>query len=289
MILFLHNDLDAVGCEMIVRKVHTPSKVFYTNYYDFDSVVKDLLDYSKVNNEHEIIIADLSFAERQDTLQTIINNFDKVTHIDHHSYPEGFFDNIKGNYTRYIDSSACAAMHCLKYFNVCDDFLTNLIYYIDIYDVWRVESKDFKKAQNLNSYFWNVKYQNFLTAFNGSYPADYDDVVNSLLKEQNDKIEALKADNKILHLDKITFVFTFDCFNPIMIDEMENGQHFVVGICDGKVRFRIKKNIYTNEEMDNIRNSVAGKTTGHLTAFSYPFSGSVEEEKSRILEVLSLK
>lgn len=284
MILFTHNDLDAVGCEMIIRKVHNPDRVFYTNYYDFDQVVDEILKC----NDTELIIADLSFAERPGTLQDLINHFSKVTHIDHHSYPNGFFDGISGNYIRYIDSSACAAKHCLKYFNVSDRFLTDLIYLIDIYDVWRIESKDFKTAQNLNSYFWNGGYQHFISAFNGSYPDDYNDTVQSILKEQNDKISSLKQSGYIQHFDKITFMFTFECFNPVMIEEMENGQHFVAGISGNKVRFRIKKNIYTNEEMDNIRNRIAGKTTGHLTAFSYTFDGNAVAERDRILNELNL-
>lgn len=288
MILFVHNDLDAVGCELVVRKVYTPSKTFYTNYYDFEKVVNDIIQYANENNETEIIIADLSFAERPQTLQNLINHFEKVTHIDHHSYPAGFFDGITGNYTRYIDTSACAAKHCLKYFSIKDDFLSDLIYYIDIYDVWRAESKDFKTAQNLNSYFWNKGYQTFLASFNGSYPDDYNDVVNTILKEQNDKIEKIKNEHNMLKLDKITFMFTFECFNPIMIDEMENGQHFVAGISGNKVRFRIKKNIYTNAEMDAIRNKIAGKTTGHLTAFSYTFDGDIVKERNRICKELGI-
>lgn len=288
MILFLHNDLDAVGCEMVIRKVYNPSKVFYTNYYDFEKVVNNLLQYAKDYNEKELIIADLSFAEKHDTLQNLIDAFDKVIHIDHHSYPNGFFDDIKGNYTKYIDPSVCAAKHCLEYFNVNEQFLSDLIYLIDIYDVWRVDSKDFKTAQNLNSYFWNKGYQHFLNSFKNEYPSDYDEVVNLVLKEQNDKIEKLKVSNCILHLDKITFMFTFECFNPVMIDEMDKGQHFVVAISGNKVRFRIKKNVYSDEELDTIRNKVAGKTTGHLNAFSYFFDGDALKEKDRILKVLNL-
>ena len=48
MIVFLHNDLDAIGCEMCIEEMpFNVSKIFYTNYSDFTEKCNQILEYAK--------------------------------------------------------------------------------------------------------------------------------------------------------------------------------------------------------------------------------------------------
>lgn len=291
MIVFLHNDLDAVGCEICIRKKFLIDKVFYTNYADFEDKVNALIAYAKEHNDDQLIIADLSFAERQNTLKQICDNFKMVLHIDHHSYPEGFFDfEPKYVYKKIINTAHCAAKLCRMAFKLEDKFLTDLIDIIDIYDCWRDQHKDFDKAQDLNDYFWNVGYEPFMELFKTGYPDDFEKVTKAINIERNKRIEELEKNNLIMRskgFNKITFVFDFDVFNPVMIKDMRNGQEFVIGIQHNIVKFRInQKTPLMKQSLEELRLKVAGKVTGHLYAFTYNFKGETIDEVKRIAKCI---
>ena len=291
MIVFLHNDLDAVGCEICIRKKFLIDKVFYTNYGDFEDKVNALIAYAKEHNEDQLIIADLSFAERQDLLIKICETFKMVLHIDHHSYPEGFFNfEPKCVYKKIINTAHCAAKLCRMAFKLEDKFLTDLIDIIDIYDCWRDQHKDFDKAQDLNNYFWNVGYEPFMELFKTGYPENYESVTKSIRDYRNKRIEELEKNNLIMRskgFNKITFVFDFEVFNDVMINEMKNGQEFVIAIKGNIVKFRInQKTPLMKQSLEELRLKVAGKVTGHLYAFTYNFEGETVNEAKRIAKCI---
>lgn len=275
MIVFLHNDLDAIGCEMCIEEMpFKVSKIFYTNYSDFVEKCNQILEYTKANNEKELLIADLSFAEHLEELKMLVNTFDSVLHIDHHSYPANFFQKVigKGRYKCKIDSTKCASKICYELFNIENKQLKILIDVIDVYDCWRTESKMFDKSQNLNKYFWERGWDNF-KQFKNKIPDDYNTTITKILNREQEGIKKLKESNLIVrskdNSQKITFVFNHEFFNPVMIEEMNQGQNFVVGIENGIVKFRIRKGVFDSCTLDDLRLLITGKVTGHLLAFTY--------------------
>lgn len=275
MIVFLHNDLDAVGCQMCIEEM--PFKItetFYTNYSDFTDKCNQILEYAKEHNETELLIADLSFAEHLDELKMLVDTFDSVLHIDHHSYPEHFFQKVigKGRYKCKIDSTKCAAKICYELFKLENKHLKVLIDVIDVYDCWRTESNMFDKSQNLNKYFWEKGWDNF-KQFKNTIPDDYKETIDKILKYEKEGIQKLKDANLIIrskdNSQKITFILNNEFFNPIMIEEMKQGQNFVVGIYNGIVKFRVRKGALDSSCLEDLRYLTAGKVTGHPLAFTY--------------------
>lgn len=294
MIVLLHNDLDAVGCELCIRQKFAISQCFYTNYSDFVPVVDSLLEYADKNHENQLIIADLSFANNMGLLETLCNHFETVLHIDHHSYDKDYFEKLSVRNCKYksvINPAVCASKLCLDTFKINLGFLNNLIKIIDVYDCWRCNSPYFDKAQNLNNYFWEVGYNKFFNEFSQfKIPADYKETVDSILKKQNEKIQLLKDKRLIVRSNNeqnITFVFNFEVFNPVMIQEMKDGQDFVAGIEFNTVRFRVKQNMFLESDLEMLRQRLCGCTTGHLHAFTYKFNTDIHSEVKRIIDIVN--
>lgn len=275
MIVFLHNDLDAVGCQMCIEEMSFKiTETFHTNYSDFTDKCNQILEYAKEHNETELLIADLSFADHLDELKMLVNTFESVLHIDHHSYPEHFFQKVigKGRYKCKIDSTKCAAKICYDFFKLENKTLKVLIDVIDVYDCWRTESSMFDKSQNLNKYFWEKGWDNF-KQFKNTIPNDYKETIDKILKYEKEGIQKLKDANLIIrskdNSQKITFILNNEFFNPIMIEEMKQGQNFVVGIHNGIVKFRVRKGALDSLRLEDLRYLTAGKVTGHPLAFTY--------------------
>ena len=291
MIVFLHNDLDAAGCEIVISSVFNVKEYFYTDYTDFEIKANQIIEYANKNNESELLIADLSFAERPQTLELLSKNFKSILHIDHHSYPENFFKNLKMKniYKKIINEQYCASKLCYDFFiNNKNDYLDNLINVIDAYDCWKTDSPLFDRGQNLNKYFWEVSYANFLNFKNG-IPENYQTTVEDIIKKEQEKIEKIKNNNLIFKakLMPVTFIFTFECFNPIMLEEFKKQVIFFIGIVDNKVRVRINKNCINMYEIEKMRYALAEKVTGHPCAFSYKFSGNIIDEVKRITDIIN--
>ena len=287
MILFTHNDLDAVGCEMCVRsQPFRITKVFHTDYGDFSDKVNQILS----EDDTELFIADLSFSDHKSDLLRLCAKFKTVVHADHHAYAFDFFDDMPKNYRGFIDKSVCACKTCYKILRLDNKFLSNLITVIDVYDCWRTDSSMFDKSQNLNEYFKYVGYDTFLNKFSEGIPDDYGAVVNSILKKQQEQIQKLKDDGKVIrcnHGEKITFVFDHDLFNPIMIQEMKEGQNYVVGISNSIIKVRLKDCLDTKYTRKCLCENIVGKLIGHPLAFTYKFDGDIKQECNRIVDQIN--
>ena len=73
-----------------------------------EMILEEAIEYAKEHNETELLIADLSFAEHLDELKMLVNNFESVLHIDHHSYPNHFFPRLYQQFVALMrKDSAC--------------------------------------------------------------------------------------------------------------------------------------------------------------------------------------
>jgi hypothetical protein len=291
MLVFLHNDLDAIGCEMCIDEMpFKVNKKFYTNYSDFEEKVDEIINYSFATRDDELLIADLSFAERPDTLQKLTTHFKSVLHIDHHQYPDEFFERIIGkNYKHKIDINRCAAKICYDLFGLNNENLKVLCSIIDSYDRWVVNSPYFKKGQQLNKYFWNVEWDHFKEFKNG-VPEDYTKVVSEIEETEKREIAELKEKGFIVRAKsgpKITFVFGWKHFNPILISEMEEGQDFVIGVYKNIYKVRIKAGVLNHEQCRELQMLLTGNVTGHDNAFTFVTTEKMELECQIIAEAIN--
>lgn len=289
-VLFTHNDLDALGCVLNIKSALTLDKIFYTYYGDIEEQVSKIIDYFNTTKADNLIVADVSFAGFPKLLRELFSVVPgKKIFIDHHLYPDGFFDNLKNVFIKY-NKDLSATLLCHSLFNRQNDNkkLLNLSKVIDTYDLWRKTSPYFKVAQDINTYF--LEYRNHISKLgtpsieeladhllqnNFKFPDDLPDV---LLKTRQTETEIYQQyrDHGILQRSKagerITLIFGPDAFNHIMLAEMADGQDYVVGFCRGIVKVRIREEADCTPRFKNLmRFHLTGtRDIGHMNAFSYP-------------------
>lgn len=300
IIVFTHNDLDAMGCALNIeyRFPNIPKKYFYTNYGNIKERVQEIKDHVQTNGNKIILIADVSFSDNKDSLRELYN-LGRCTHIDHHMYPDGFWDEFP-NMKVIWDTKKSATLLCNEYFGNAGKHprLDKLTRIIDIYDLWQSEEPEFPLAQDFNEYFWVNDFEtlrNNIVTNDFKLPSDFVEVTESIKAKYTAEIADYEKRSLIQRAGPISLVLTPNWFNQIMTSEMANGQYLVVGINPyGIVRIRIKKDApFTSEQKKEARLRLIGNSeVGHMDAFTYRYEGEKSfentiKEAQRIVQVFN--
>ena len=285
LIVFLHNDLDMAGSILNIeyKMPGIKKKYFYTNYGDIDKQVQDIEDYVKQHRNKYCLMSDVSWSTSPNGLHKMCALFEKITLIDHHLYPDGFFENypkLKVNW----DKSKSATLLTNEYFKNENKELRELSELIDVYDLWQVKNPNFDKAQDLNEFFWEVGRDKFINDCIGAgykLPYYYDTVVSDIQKKYTEEIAKFENRKLIHRSGKITVAFVDAWFNQILVKEMKEGKDFVINATSfGVFKIRISEDAQiTSEQKDLLRIAMCGtKDIGHSNAFSYKMKDSVSFE-----------
>lgn len=288
MIHFTHNDLDALGCMLCVHTKFVIKNVYFTNYADFEDRVNDVLK----DPDPVLIISDLSFAERPELLKLLISSKKFVFLIDHHSYSEGFWNDFNYPVTKFkknIDPSMCAAKACYKLLELNNENLKNLIEIIDSYDRWVLNSELFERAQILNDWFWENHLTEIFKALKENdfkLPDSYKEESQKIEEKLNVQMQNAYDLKLVQKFGPVVFVIGTDVFNRILLKEMSSELPVVVQILGTVFKVRIKKDRFSDFNLEKIRFTLAQKVTGHLCAFSYKSNLPVQHECKRIVETI---
>lgn len=272
-VVLTHNDLDAVGCLICLKKKIKIDKLYSTNYGNLERLCNKILNDTLCDN---LIIADVSFSQDRDLLIKLCEKFKKVILIDHHLVPDNFFNGI--NAKVFYDVNRCASKICYDIFCKDDKILGQFIDYVNLYDTWQSDDPKFMQAFYINEY---------LISLNKEIDGLADDLINSKytilknVKNFKDKYikdfevsrenlikNGLMLRNKEL---KMTVIFSWDFFNLNLINEFKDGQEIVLGFYKGIVKVRLNKNAtYSDDFRLELRKSLVGdQKYGHLNAFTY--------------------
>ena len=288
LIVCSHNDLD-MALSVINIEYKMPGikkKYFYTNYGDIDKQVQDIEDYVKQHGNKYCLMTDISWSTSPETLHKMCSLFEKITLIDHHLYPEGFFDEYPKLKVHW-DKSKSASLLTHEYFGNNKFGHTDLEYITeltDVYDLWQIRSPLFNKAQDLNTFFWEVGKEKFINDIINSgfkLPHYYDNVIADITRRYNEAIAKFENRKLIHRSEKITLAFVDEWFNQIIIQEMQAGKDFVINATTfGIFKIRISAEApITSEMKDNLRLALCGtKDIGHANAFSYRMKEQVSFE-----------
>ena len=285
LIVFGHNDLDQIGSMLSIeyKMPNIQKKYFYTNYGDIDKQVQAIEDYVKQHGNKYCLMTDISWSTSPEALHRMCALFEKITLIDHHLYPDGFFENYPKLKVHY-DKSKCATLLTYEYFKNNHNDLRELSELIDVYDLWQVKHPNFHKAQLLNEFFWEIGKEKFINdciSAGFKLPYYYDSVVQQIEKKYTEEI-AKYENRKLIHRSsKITIAFVDSWFNQILIKEMAEGKDFVINATSfGIFKIRISEAAQiTSEQKDLLRISMCGtKDIGHSNCFSYKIKDTVSFE-----------
>lgn len=135
-----HNDLDGVGCAILVKKCYDFVETFYLNYDDVDSFIQN--NYA---NYDQLIISDISPSE--ETFKYIQNHID-IVFIDHHKTSVHLADYA----TSFIDTTVSATYLTMKWLEECGFDLRDYSDFVDCvndFDMWHLKRDDSLKMNML--------------------------------------------------------------------------------------------------------------------------------------------
>lgn len=281
LVIMTHHDLDALGCMLNIeyKMPSIPKKYFHTNYSNIDEIVNEIEQFMIMNECSHILIPDVSFADNKPALARLYQ-MGRVTHIDHHLYPEGFWDDFPKMKVVH-DKSKSATKLCNEFFqntgkNANLDKLTHLI---DVYDIWQTGNAHFDLSQDLNEYFWaSIRYGDLLplvkriTSNEFKLPSNFLDLTNCIKEMRAKEVQSYEERKLIQRAGDVTLCFINEWFNHVMINEMHNGKNVVVGLnSKGIIRIRIREESpYTDSQKNDLRLELTGtETIGHMNAFTY--------------------
>lgn len=287
IVVFTHNDLDALGCMLHIHQkfpdIH--KHFFHTNYQNIGEITDQILDLIKLKSIALVIIADVSFSDNKKHLRKLLSAA-KCVLIDHHLYPDDFWNDLDGLSIRWSNEK-CAASLCGEFFRTKgqNSNLDKLTKIIDVYDIWRTEHKAFNLAQDLNNYFWatNIRdFYDYLVKNDCKLPQNFANVTKNIRNEQSEALKRFENTGSIRranvgNVGGVTVAFVNEHFNPIIINEMANGQNFVILINHyGIVRVRVNKKCnVSSENLEKLRETLMGNSNiCHAYAFTYKIGGS---------------
>lgn len=301
LLVFTHNDLDAIGFALNVEFAmpNIPKKYFYTNYANITKITDDIISYQKEHGNTHLLIGDVSFSTSPEDLTRLYNLGLNTTLIDHHLYPDGFFEAYPNLKVKH-EIGKCATLLANEYFKNTgkNPHLDKLSKLIDVYDIWQVGHPAFPIAQDMNEYFWKHDLEFLRDKFiecDYNLPSDYTGVVAKIHADYEAALEDYKARKLIHRFGDITVCFVNEWFNQILIEEMKNSQNFVIGISSfGITRVRINKDAdFDKAKSDKLRIALTGTSnTGHEKAFTYKVDKSpsferLTEEAQKIVTQIS--
>ena len=303
-----HNDLDGLGCLVMLMIKFRPEEHFFSNYHDFEKVASRIIKYKYEHDVDTLLIADLSFSEHKDILRRLAHAFEgNIFLVDHHMYPEGFWSEF--SFRHVIDTSRCATRILFEDLKLKDDikdkeFAARTHEFVTLVDTWdRYQDTDalFERAMYTKEMLEGMKTDNAslvsiakdlighhygilgaLDSFKTAYDAGY-----IKRRQELDNLEL------IWRFPRVTFIFDWDYMPKFLADEYNNGQHIVVAVKYGIFKVRISRHGGIPEDSINtLRFKLTGmKDFCHLHAFTYKTEchtpAQIATECKRILDAVN--
>lgn len=289
-----HNDLDALGSVICFNESTPIIYLEQTNYADLPLKANVLLEKARElqklckNSEGDVfntftntlIIMDVSFSQHRELLEKLCQNFDRVHLIDHHMYPDDFFDVLEYEYSNLevtVEQGECASRLTYKKFDGMHMFLDKLTKIINDYDMWNTSSENFEYALWLNEFYKEQVQKGFtfreiLDKFrnNLSEIVSFEYGIDDLMKKTLLKASEIIANNVLYkRVNDVTLLNTDECFQYFVYNEMLCDQNIVIARCNNRVKIRIKPDVFTDETLDEFREALTGSVNfGHPLAFS---------------------
>lgn len=178
IVLFTHNDLDGIGCEILSKiadkysDVYNNKEIFSCNYDNINTTIENYLNNNYIGNNTTILITDISVSDEIANKLNTMNISKKL--LDHHVSAESLnkynWCSVKG----YIDKNKAASGTALYFREIEEDLKNNLpkdcfdrlkefVENVRLYDTWEWNKDNNIYPKNLNDLFFIKKRETFVT------------------------------------------------------------------------------------------------------------------------------
>jgi len=295
-----HIDLDGIGCQIVLNNYFNITRM-NINYNKIEEYLDILYDYCINSKPNNVFITDLSFTYRDfKRLFEIGKEFKEINFyfIDHHSFSD---DNDKPidsrqfnthNFKTIISDKASATkltyLYCTKTFNFKNNNKLKIFTdYINAYDIWLKDDKNFKVGLMLNELFWSYRINHFWNRFRYDFDIrnkDKDTYIE-LIKKKNKLFTKLEKSGRTFKLDdKGIFMIFVDDFRSHITLDYPNYKVYINFSSYGTLSVRINKELVLapEKEIEVFKNSVVSELEKHPNINNagghiYAFGGVLKE------------
>lgn len=283
-----HNDFDGLGSLLMLMIKFKPEAYFFTNYYDFEKAVKQIIEYKHEHDVDTLLIADLSFSDHPQLLERLNMVFEgNIFLVDHHMYPDGFWDAF--SFKKIVDTARCATRILFEDLKLNQDIkdgdfrkkAAEFVKVVDTWDRWQDEDPAFKDAMYYNELFLSTKTDNASIAqiardqIGHHFGLFQPEVIKTFKAAYDQQYEAFRKSlaekNLIWRYPNVTFVFSWDFLPKVLEDEYERGAKVVAAVQYGIIKVRVNRHVgFTVEQLNKLRHELTGMDAFcHLHAFTY--------------------
>lgn len=256
-----HNDLDGIGCQVVLRWQYTNvyyKTISYNRIYDTLVELDNNLDYDRTKSQ--IFISDLSLKPNEILLLKTIcekNPDVKIILADHHIRTSDIIELYKSFPKNFIDlhtEQQCSAMILFYYFGINNNKIRELIENINSYDLWLVDRPNFIDSLILNEIYESMSHQDFFNSI-GFYGNVKEDISRKMEKTKS-KIQSfqdgISQNNYIYYNDKIV-VAHIDRYKSILQYYLDRPISVIIS---SNFNFSVRlSNILKDYELIDIRNT----------------------------------
>ena len=288
-IALTHNDGDALASLLLIDRVHSPDKWFFTSYTNLTEVLSEMRDYILRNQIKTVVIADVSFAGRRKLIIDLTRVLAKVSRdykliiFDHHTYPENFWNGVTAEVHVDTSRSACRGIYnqYSSSYNLFD--LSQFVIDMNAFDVYNTDAERFEEALIFNEFIkvfcnkdssrlqelaeiltnWNPKYG--YTYLMGKFREDYKEAFQAYKRDCLDKKVMIRSSKG----RKITIMMVPEYFNMFVYTEMKRGQDVVLSASNNCLRVRLRKGVFTEDQIKELKKALVpgNPEVGHPCAF----------------------
>lgn len=219
-----HNDLDGVGCQVVLRWHYSNvyyQTIPYNKIYDTLIELDSNLEYDRTKST--IIISDLSLKENEiNLLKSICLKYPDVRFViaDHHirtAHISKLYTSFPKNFVDLHNESMSSALILFYYYGVNNAKIKDLIFLINSYDLWLVKESNFLESLVLNEVYESMLHSDFFGAI-GLYGNIREDITRKIDKVTQ-KIQSFKDSidqNELIYYTDTVVVAHIDRYKSIL-------------------------------------------------------------------------
>lgn len=219
-----HNDLDGIGCQVVIRWQYSDvyyKSISYNKILDTLNELDSTLSYDR--SKTQVIISDLSFKENEVViLKNICEKYPTVKFImaDHHLRPINVSNLYKAFTKNFIDlhtESKCSALILFYYYGINNTKIRDFVGLINSYDMWITDANNFEESLLLNEIYESMSHQDFFSGV-GLYGNLKEDITRKTDKITQ-KIQSIKDGiecNELIFVSDKAFIAHIDRYKSIV-------------------------------------------------------------------------
>jgi oligoribonuclease NrnB/cAMP/cGMP phosphodiesterase (DHH superfamily) len=217
-VVLTHVDLDGACSGWLATRAFDTERLMSSNYHEVSEKLEAI--FYSYGSENELIITDLNILPKD--LEYAMTHFRKVTIFDHHPSSELFkpLQDINKNFKLYYSDKVCATTLVQKYMidngHEFTDLEKKYFRYVNIYDTWQSDHKEFIYGRMANDIFWMYGWSYFVDKLkkNGVFDIPTG-LTHDELKHCKDTFDQIK------HVGNTAEWYNTDCGSTVAILEKD--------------------------------------------------------------------